>query len=132
VIGGAIANKAPQIASISLFVAFTIVLIGIRFTIGAIVKAFPENSKGAMVALSRIIAVAAGFFKGAFFTSVFLLLLSHSSMQIKLENQIGESTLYRPLADFSKQVVRVVTEKVPNVKKVLDKSAAKKEKIAAE
>lgn len=131
-IGDAIAGKVPQLAAVSFFVAFTIVLIGIRFAVGAIVKSFPENSKGVMSVLSMIIAVAAGFFKGAFFTSVFLLLMSQSSMQAKLEKQISESTLYHPLADFSKQVVRIVTDKVPNVKNILDKTTGRKEKNATE
>jgi len=131
-IGDAIASRVPQLAAISYLVAFALVLIGIRFAIGAMVKAFPESSKGAMPVVSRILAVAAGFFKGAFFISVFLLLLSQSSMQAKLEKQIGESTLYHPLADFSRQVVRIIVDKVPNVKNILDKTAINKEKNAAE
>jgi uncharacterized membrane protein required for colicin V production len=131
-LGGLITEKLPQFAVISSSVAFIFVLVCLRLIIGWSIKLFPETSTGFADVIFKIVSVAAGFFKGAFFTSVFLLLLSQSTFQSKIDSQIGQSTLYSPLSDFSKIFVRFVTEKVPNVKPLLDRSAANKNEESAE
>ena len=131
-LGSMITAKLPQFSVISSTVAFIAVLIGLRLVIGWMVKLFPESSKGFSGVLLNVTSVAAGFFKGAFFTSVFLLLLSQTAFLTQMDSQVSSSTLYGPLTAFSKQVVRVATEKVPNVKSVLDRTAANKENESSE
>lgn len=120
-LGSMITDQLPQFAVISNAVAFLFILVVLRFLIGWMVKLFPETSKGFSDVLFKVLSVAAGFFKGAFFTSVFLLLISHSSLQTKLDGQIGKSTLYSPMTDFSKYVVRIIVDKVPNVESIVSR-----------
>ncbi len=130
-IGDAIAEKLPQFASISPFAAFTIILIGVRLLIGWALKLIPEVLKAPVDLALKVVSVAFGFIKGAFFISVLLLLLSSSSMQAKLDDQINGSRLYKPITNFSKEVVRIVTEKVPNVADILKNLAADKKNVAS-
>jgi len=130
IFGNIIADKVPQIAVFSSIAAFAFVLLILRLLIGWMVKLAPDSEKGSSNLLLRLVSVAMGFFKGAFFTSVFLLLLSQSALQPKLYDEIKDSSLYKPISDFSKHVVRIVTAKVPNVKPLLDRSAGADEQAA--
>ena len=119
-------------AGISSVVAFILILIGLRLIIGSIAKSPQQSNKGFWYAVFQILSVASGFFKGAFFTSVLLLLISQSSLQDNLNSQIAQSTLYSPIADFSKHVVRIISDKVPNIKPLLDKTSSKDDKTSSD
>ncbi len=130
-IGAMISGKIPAFETLSPYAAFAVILVGVRLLIGWALKLIPDALKAPIDIALKILSVAFGFIKGAFFISVLLLLLSNSSWQNKLKKQTDESRLYKPMTDFSKEVVKIVTENVPNMEDILKKLAANKKNIAS-
>ena len=118
-IGNMISTYLKQFQELSPYLSFFIIVILLRLLFMGIVKLIPDVLKGPMSIVLNIAASAFGFFKGAFFTSVVLLLLSRTSVQSTIDKYAQGGVLYPHIKDFSKQVVEISTEKIPNVKDVL-------------
>ena len=118
-IGNMMSDKFEQFRELGPYVSFLIIVLILRLLFMAIVKLIPDSFKGPTAIILNIFASALGFFKGAFFVSVVLLLLSRTNVQPTIENYAQGGVLYPHLRDFSIDVVVFSTEKIPNVEAIL-------------
>ncbi|MBN1480965.1 CvpA family protein [candidate division KSB1 bacterium] len=118
-IGDVLSDKLPQIAQLSPYVSFLIIVIFFRLLIMGLIKLIPEAPKGATAVIFNILAGVLGFFKGAFFLSVVLLLISTTDFQPTIESYAEGGAVYAQIKDFAVYVVNFVVEKVPNVETIL-------------
>lgn len=118
-IGAALAQYIPSMAELTPYLSFLVILILLRLLFGFLGKLVPAEPKGFVVVLLNISAGAFGFFKGAFFVSVILLMISTSSLQTKVDAYTGSSLVYPHIKLFSLKVVDTITEHVPNVEALL-------------
>jgi uncharacterized membrane protein required for colicin V production len=116
--------KSNELTTISRYLAFLIILISVRVLSTWFVRAAPDNGGGKSGFFLSTIIVSCGLFKGAFFTSVVLLMLSTSSLQTKVDAYTPGAHLYPYMRNFSRIVVRAVTRYVPNVDNVMRKLTA--------
>ncbi|MBN1559270.1 CvpA family protein [candidate division KSB1 bacterium] len=119
-IGNLIAKNWRQFADLGPYLSFIIVLAVLRLLLLGIIKLLPETLKGAGGTFLNLSASAIGFFKGAFFTSVILLLMPRMGLQSALDKYTQDAILYPHIKEFARQVVLITIEKIPNVKDVLD------------
>lgn len=118
-VGALFAKSVPSLKELSPYLSFLAIVIILRLLFGFLGKLIPEEPKGAVNIILKIIAAAFGFFKGAFFISVILLMISTSSLQSKVDQYTGSSFVYPHIKVFSLKVVTVITEHVPNVEALL-------------
>ena len=119
-IGNLLSKNWQQLAELSPYLSFIIIVAVLRLFFLGIVKLLPETVKGLGGVILNLTASALGFFKGAFFISVVLLLLSGRGLQSSLDKYTQDAILYPHIKDFARQVVLITTDKIPNVKDVLD------------
>ena len=119
-IGNMLATYVPSFKELTPYLSFLAIVIILRLLLGFLGKLVPEEPKGAVGAILKVIAALFGFFKGAFFISVVLLMISTSSgLQSKVDGYTGSSFVYPHIKTFSLSVVNAVTEHVPNVEALL-------------
>lgn len=111
--------KNNELTTISSYLAFILILIFVRALSTWIVRVVPDNGGGKSGFFLTTLTVCSGLFKGAFFTSIVLLMLSTSSLQTKVDAYTPGAILYPHMRNFSRTVVRAVTRYVPNVDKVM-------------
>ena len=111
----------PQLNQLSPYLSFIIIVTVLRLLFGAIVKLIPDALSGPISVVLKIVATIFGFLKGAFFISVVLLLLTKTDVQAMIDQYADGSVFYPPLLNFSKQIVELTTEHVPNLEKILEK-----------
>lgn len=118
-IGNMLFKNAAGFKDLSPYLTFILIIGAMRLLFMGIVKFLPET-KGGMGVLLNVTASALGFFKGAFFLSVILLLLSRTDLQSAMDKYTQDAVLYPHIKDFSRQVVKRTSERIPNVKDVLE------------
>ncbi|MBN1465305.1 CvpA family protein [candidate division KSB1 bacterium] len=119
-IGGMLFKQSEGLGELGPYLSFILIIGVMRLLFMGIVKFLPETLKGAMGVLLNVAASALGFFKGAFFMSVILLLLSRTDLDSAMNKYTQDAMLYPHIKDFSRQVVHLTSEKIPNVKDVLE------------
>ena len=119
-IGNLLATYVPSFKELTPYLSFLAIVILLRLLFGFFGKLIPEEPKGPVAIILKVVAALFGFFKGAFFISVVLLLIStSSSLQSTLDGYTGSSLIYPHIKTFSLSVVSAVTEYVPNVEALL-------------
>jgi uncharacterized membrane protein required for colicin V production len=113
--------KSGDLTTISRYLAFLLILISVRAISAWIVRVFPDDGVGKRGFFITALTVCCGLFKGAFFTSVVLLMLSTSSLQNKVDAYTPGALLYPHMRNFSRTVVKAVTRYIPNVDNVMRK-----------
>lgn len=111
-LGDVLAPKLGQIAYLSTFVGFIVLVLVLRFLFSAISRIFENNEMGIV---DRFLSGVVGFIKGAFLLSLLLLLLSISPLQQKAQKYIEHSATYPYVHDFSIRMVDVITRFVPQI-----------------
>lgn len=114
-----LAESFPQLEAISPYLSFILILIFIRALTVWVVKLVEGLEKGPAAVITRVVSSVLGFFKGMFFISVFLLIVTRTTIQANIESYTESSILYPFVKPFSIQVVHTVTEHVPNVETIL-------------
>ncbi len=116
-----LASSFPEVAEVSPYLSFIVLLTLVRLFIRWLVKLVPEEKKGPFSILLRLASAGLGFFKGLFFTSVLFLVLTRTPVQANIEQYTTDSRLYSNVKQFSVQVVHVVTENVPNIEALMER-----------
>ncbi len=123
-------SSFPQLADISPYLSFIVLLIFVRAFIQWLVKLIPEKTSGPLRAVLLVASSALGFFKGLFFISVFFLVLTRTSIQANIEQYTSQSRLYPNVKQFSVEVVQLVTEHVPNIRGIMDRLGERRTRAA--
>jgi|GEM_PF-886028 len=111
-LGDVLAPKLGEVAHLSTYVGFIVLVLVLRFIFSAISRIFENNDFGL---IDRFFSGLVGFVKGAFLLSIILLVLSTSTFQQKAQKYIKHSVTYPYVHDFSIRMVDVVTRFVPQI-----------------
>jgi len=114
-------SPRPELAKISQYLAFLIVILLTRALSSWIVRIIPNAQQGKPGLIMTLLAIASGAFKGAFIVSVILLFISRSSLHGSLEAKSSGSMLYAPTLKFSNSVVKFILRAVPDVDQILQR-----------
>lgn len=120
-VADALAKKIPQFEQLAPYISFLVMVVLLRLLIMAVIKQIPESIKGGSALSLNLLAGAIGFFKGAFFMSVVLLLLSKTDFQSAIDSYAEGSATYPHLKNFAIVIVEFVVNTVPNVESILQK-----------
>lgn len=104
--------KSSDLKTISSYLAFLLVLVGVRALLTWAAQALPGD-KGGLIANG--IPILFGLFKGAFFISVVFLMISSTSLQSQVKSYGSGAVVYPRILNFAPFVVRSITRNVPNV-----------------
>lgn len=104
--------KSSDLKTISSYLAFLLVLVGVRALLMWAAQILPSDKSGL---IANGIPILFGLFKGAFFISVFLLMISSTTLQSRIKSYGSGAVIYPRIINFAPLVVRSIIHTVPNV-----------------
>lgn len=131
-LGDYLSNQFPQIHTLSSYLSFVIILVIIRLLLIGSARLIHEDRKGAFNFIFRLTSTAFGFIKGAFFSSIILLLLSISSIQPNVDKLAKNSKTYFSMKIFAIKTVDIIIDIAPEVYSIYVDLAEKSDRNESE
>jgi len=103
----------PSLEALNAYLGFTVALVAVRLVVVLVANAIKTSEGPVLNFVNKFLSTLFGFFKGLFFTSLALILISMTPIQSSINEINDESRTYQPMRHFMRLFYETLRQSIP-------------------